>query len=219
MSKLNDDLLVEKSTISRYSKRFKELGRNVKTLGWGTKEQQTYRFMQTINSNIDLTDKDILDIGCGFGDYASFLEEYSVKFKSYLGIDINPDLINEAKDIFSNSKDISFELLNLKRDKSNIRADIGIMIGVLNLNLKEEYDNLRYSKEMIQNAFNLVNEVLVIDFLSSQLTRDYPEEEFVYYHSPEEVLNFAFTLSSNVVLKHNYNPIPQKEFILYIYKD
>jgi len=219
MSKLNDDLLVEKSTISRYSKRFKELGRNVKTLGWGTKEQQTYRFMQTINSNIDLTDKDILDIGCGFGDYASFLEEYSVKFKSYLGIDINPELINEAKDTFSNSKDISFELLNLKRDKSNIRADIGIMIGVLNLNLKEEYDNLRYSKEMIQNAFNLVNEVLVIDFLSSQLTRDYPEEEFVYYHSPEEVLNFAFTLSSNVVLKHNYNPIPQKEFILYIYKD
>jgi len=32
------------------------------------------------------------------------------------------------------------------------------------------------------------------------------------------MLDFALALSPNVVLKHNYAPIPQKEFMLFIYK-
>ena len=209
----------EKQTIIRYSQRYKELGYDVKTLGWGSIEQQEYRFLQTIKSDINFTNKSILDIGCGFGDYFDFLQKNSIEINNYNGYDINKDLIDEAKTRYQS--DISkFSIENiLNTDKDSI-ADIGVMFGVLNFNLKESgVDNLEYSKKAIENAFNLVDEVLIVDFLSTKLTSKYPKEDFVYYHSPLDILEFAFTLSSNVVLKHNYAPIPQKEFMIYIYKD
>jgi hypothetical protein len=60
--------------------------------------------------------------------------------------------------------------------------------------------------------------VLVVDFLSTYRTPDYPQEDFIFYHDPKIMLDFALNLSANVVLKHNYAAIPQKEFMLFIYK-
>ena len=93
------------------------------------------------------------------------------------------------------------------------------MFGVLNFNLKEKMDNLEYSKKFITKAFDLVNDVLIVDFISTNVISEYPKEDFIYYHSPLQMLEFAFSLSNNVVLKHNYAAIPQKEFMLFIYKD
>jgi len=209
---------ISDETIQRYTKRYKKLGHNIKTLGWGTKEQQKYRFFITLDETINFSDKSILDIGCGFGDYFDFLKSNNTGFSKYIGFDINENLINEAKKLYS-SKKSTFTVINiLESNKKNI-ADIGIMLGLLNFNLKDTFDNYEYSKQMISKAFNLVNEVLVVDFLSTNLTSDYPKEDFVFYHDPLEILKFALSLSSNVVIKHNYAPIPQKEFMLFIYKD
>jgi hypothetical protein len=93
------------------------------------------------------------------------------------------------------------------------------MLGLLNLNFHEDFDNLTYSKLMITNAFSAVNELLIVDFLSNRLTPDYPKEDFVFYHDPAKMLDFALTLTPNVVLKHNYAPIPQREFLLALYKN
>jgi predicted alpha/beta hydrolase len=55
---------IYEETVERYSNRYKKLGYDVKTLGWGSVEQQEYRFSQTLD--IDFKDKSIVDIGCGF---------------------------------------------------------------------------------------------------------------------------------------------------------
>jgi hypothetical protein len=207
-------------TIKRYSDRYQEMGYNVKTLGWGTTEQQEYRFSQAIISDIEFKNKSIMDIGCGFGDFYRFLAGCNLDFKSYHGCDLNPDLINEAKKIHSGKPGVSFEVKNVfeiqKTDKPV--ADIGFMFGLLNVNWKEKFDNMEYSKTAINKAFALVKEVLVVDFLSTNKTPDYPSEDFVYYHDPKVMLDFALTLSPNVILKHNYSAIPQKEFMLFIFK-
>ena len=49
-------------------------------------------------------------------------------------------------------------------------ADAGIMLGVLNLNLKEKFDNYAYSELFIKKAFGCVKKLLVVDFLSEQIT-------------------------------------------------
>jgi hypothetical protein len=61
---------ISERMVTRYSDRYKKLGYDVKTLGWGSKEQQLARFEQTVKGDgeIDFTAKTILDIGCGFGD-------------------------------------------------------------------------------------------------------------------------------------------------------
>ena len=208
---------ISDQTINRYSTRYKQKGNNVLTLGWGSKEQQIYRFHQTLDSNINFKKKVILDIGCGFGDYNDFLYKNQIMIKKYIGYDINENLLNDAKK--TQSKISKFELKNILTIEEKNIADIGVMLGVLNFNLKDKMDNMEYSKLFIKKAFNLVNEVLIIDFLSTNLTKDYEKEDFVFYHDPVEILKFAFTLSTNCVLKHNYAPIPQKEFMLFIYKD
>lgn len=210
---------IAEQMISRYSKRYNELGYNVKTLGWGSKEQQDYRFFQTL-SELDFDGgKSVIDIGCGFGDYFALLLASNKKISQYTGWDINGDLISEAQKIWSGSENASFAVKNISTtQKIDEKADIAVMLGVLNLNLNGILDNYEYSFRLIKNAFECVNEVLVVDFLSTQYTAEYPVESFVFYHDPVKMLEFALTLSSNVVLKHNYSPIPQKEFMLFIYK-
>ncbi|MDP4998648.1 MAG: class I SAM-dependent methyltransferase, partial [Saprospiraceae bacterium] len=172
--------------------------------------------------NIDLTARSILDIGCGFGDLLSLIQEEKIEICSYRGWDINPDLIEAARTKFEGStiNDVIFEVIDISNQniEKNI-SDVGYMLGLLNLNFHEDFDNLTYSKLMITNAFSAVNELLVVDFLSNRLTPDYPKEDFVFYHDPAKMLDFALTLTPNVVLKHNYAPIPQREFLLALYKN
>ncbi len=211
---------ISEEMIARYSKRYNQLGYDVKTLGWGSVEQQQDRFEQVVNELEIAENNTVLDIGCGFGDFLSLLKAQKIRFKKYIGWDINPELITEAQKIWSNSDlDTEFEVKNIgELGISNTVSDIAIMLGVLNLNLKNKIDNYEYSFQFIKNAFSCVSKVLVIDFLSTQFTPDYPKEDFVFYHNPSKMLEFALSLSSNVVLKHNYAPIPQKEFMLFIYK-
>jgi SAM-dependent methyltransferase len=210
---------ISSQTIERYSKRYAQLGYDVRTLGWGSKEQQEYRFMQTLSSPYDFEGKTILDIGCGFGDYANFLIEQNIPFGQYIGWDINPDLSAEAKKRYKDNSKVQFETVNLS-SLENIQpvADIAVMLGVLNFNLKGQLDNYEYSESMIQKALPLVKELMIVDFLSEYRTSGYPKEEFVFYHNPVKMLEFALLFSENVELKHNYAPIPQKEFMLFIGK-
>lgn len=204
--------------VDRYSNRYRKLGYNVHTLGWGSKEQQEFRFRQTLAGIEPDGEKTLLDIGCGFGDYFSFLTAENLAVKKYLGWDINPDLIAEAAKIWESNPVAEFNVVNISAEEPPAKADIAIMLGLLNLNLQGKVDNYEYSFGLIKNAFACVNEVLVVDFLSAKLTPDYPKEDFVFYHEPAKMLEFALTLSPNVVLKHNYAPIPQKEFMLFIYQ-
>lgn len=202
---------IAKSTVERYSQRYKKLGRHVHTLGWGSEEQQRARFAQALNV-VSTDKKHILDIGCGFGDFLLSCKDKGHKPASYRGWDINPDLISEAKKQHPES---NFEVLNLaKREELTPVAEVGVMLGVLNLNFKKEYDNLAFSKMMIERAFSSVSETLVVDFLSSYRTEGYPEEDFVFYHDPAEMLKYGLGLTPNVRLFHDYAPIPQKEFMM-----
>ncbi|MBE8398959.1 class I SAM-dependent methyltransferase [Leptospira borgpetersenii serovar Tarassovi] len=211
---------ISKQMIERYSKRLSQLGYDVRTLGWGSLEQQRHRFMQTLCCKNFANDKSILDIGCGFGDYLAYLIEKKIPFKNYEGIDINPDLIDQCVKIWEDRNfHASFRVENIaESDKRKSIANIGIMLGLLNLNHHGKIDNYNYSFNLIKNAFSLVSETLIVDFLSSKLTSQYPKEEFVFYHDPSVILEFALNLTSNVVLKHDYAPIPQKEFMLFLYK-
>jgi SAM-dependent methyltransferase len=209
---------ISQNTIDRYSTRYNQFGLDIKTLGWGSKEQQYYRFLNTLNAS-DFTNKSILDIGSGFGDYSNFLNDEKIEIKSYEGWDINSDLIDESNK--NKLSDHTFKVFNLSTDNLDDyknKYNIAVMLGLLNFNLKDEQTNLEYSKLMIKNAFNTVNEVLIVDFLSQKLFSGYPKEDFVFYHDPAQMLEFAFTLSDNVLLKHDYRPIPQKEFMIFIYK-
>lgn len=199
------------SVVGRYSSRFNQLGKDVKTLGWGSKQQQVFRFLQALRV-LDFSGKSVLDIGCGFGDFLSVCVDNNLEISNYEGWDINPDLIRAAQEQHTMA---SFSVVDIsKLNNVLVVAEVGLMLGVLNLNFKDKYDNLLFSKMMIKKAFNSVSESLVVDFLSSHKSPDYPEEDFVFYHDPAELISYALTLTPSVRLFHDYSPNPQKEFML-----
>lgn len=209
---------IEANTVSRYSARFATLGYDVRSLGWGSVGQQRYRFEQTLAFPELLSGRSVLDIGCGFGDYLDYLDERAIPFRGYLGLDINPDLIGEAEKRHSGRANARFEVRNILAENAIQEpvADVGVMLGLLNFRLNGGADNLSYSRMMIERAFAMVGEVLVVDFLSARLTPSYPREDFVFYHEPADALGMALDFSHEIILKHDYLPIPQREFMIFL---
>jgi hypothetical protein len=144
------------------------------------------------------------------------MKSRNINPKKYTGWDINQDLIDEAN--LGKNQDNEFLVVNLLNQEIDMQADIVIMLGLLNYNLKNDYDNFEYSKSMIRKAFANCKGTLIVDFLSINLINDYPKEDFVFYHSPGDMLSFAHTLTNNFSIFHNYDAIPQKEFMLVLEK-
>jgi SAM-dependent methyltransferase len=208
---------ISESTINRYNSRLDIHGKDIKTLGWGNAEQQEFRFTNILQAT-DFNKKNVLDIGCGFGDLYDFFKKSKIDIQSYTGWDLNVNLIKKANNI--EDKIVKYEIVDITKSADSIKDkfDIGIMLGLLNYKLESDKLNYEYSSSIIKNAFNNVKEVLIVDFISAFISPNYPKEDFIFYHDPQIILSTALEITSNVVLKHNYNPIPQKEFMLYIYK-
>lgn len=204
---------IEKEALDRYNKRFDQLGVSPKTLGWGCREDQLERF-NTICQHCKLENKTVMDIGCGFADLYCYLKEHDVRV-NYIGIDINPYFIDYCKRAFPEQQ---FHRANIMLKHAGIpKADIVIALGLLNFRLNE-ISNRDYTEMFIQKAFALTNERLIVDFLSEYRIPHYPKEDFVFYHSPESVFQFAMSLTDNACIIHDYKEIPQKEFMLILNK-
>lgn len=202
--------------VARYSERFHKFGVDPRTLGWDNNQNQNQRFLTAIKS-VDVNGKSILDVGCGFSDFYSFLKEYYGKESafSYSGIDINPDLINECRVRFP---DAQYEVRNILVQPHVANAwDVVTMFGLLNYKIPD-YDNLSYAKDFIATAFTIAKDYLIVDMLSSKKNINYPSEDFVIYHEPAVMLDYALSLTPYVKVIHSGEPIPQKEFILILGK-
>lgn len=206
---------IERAAIDRYAARFRQFGgSDPRTLGWDTRKHQWVRF-RAVTELVAFRGRSVIDIGCGFADFLAFLSESGVEPTSYLGVDINPILLEVAAGRFPRAR---YERRNvLLEPYEEPVADVGVMLGLLNFRL-EEVGNYDYAEAMIRAALAATREGLVVDFLSADRTPGYPEEPVVFYYEPGRILQAALSVTSNVILKHDYPPIPQREFMLFLRK-
>lgn len=201
------------NTLERYQKRYYEMGETPKTLGWGCREDQLERF-EVMCENYDFNGKTVMDIGCGFADWYCFLQSKNITC-NYIGVDIIPEFIECCKNKFKDAVFINADIM-LEAHKLPT-ADVVLTNGTLNFN-QSFIDNLVYTEDFMKIAFSKTEDVVIMDFLSTFRTPSYPKEDVVYYHDPKQVLDTAFKYSNNLKLLHNYRAIPQKEFMLFLYK-
>ena len=116
-----------------YKKNVKKYGFTPRGLFWNSKESQENRFKvlnelllkYTKNKHKNIIS--IADIGCGYGDFQSFLKNHFDKKFSYKGYDINSDFINFCKNTSKENKEIFFV-----SDYPLENSDFSVMNGTYN---------------------------------------------------------------------------------------
>lgn len=193
---------------SRYENRYREHGYDPRTLDWD-KGKQAMRF-SILTSQYDFRGKEVIDIGCGFGDLNQVLSAATGGEYRYLGIDVVQSLLSEARSRYGNDR-VRFDygdFLALDVPES----DYAVASGIFNLKLKEG-DNYVFIEQVMRKALRLCRVGFAFDFLSDRV--DFRKDN-TFHASPERVLALAYSLSRNVVLVNNYMPF---EFSLFVFKD
>ena len=196
-------------TVDRYSKRYREFGYSPKALGWD-KGKQDIRF-DVLTSLYNCKDKTILDIGCGFGDMNKTLMARCPDQYRYIGIDLVPELIHEARQRYANDsvRFIEGDFMAVDIDEA---PNFAIASGTFNHKLKNT-DNYALIEAAMSRAFTLCSDGFAFDFLSDKV--DYPLTH-TFHAAPERILSLAYQFSRNVVLRNDYMPF---EFSMFVFKD
>jgi SAM-dependent methyltransferase len=198
------------NTIERYNQRLKEHGVSEKALGWGDKGRSKLRF-EILCSEWDFENATVIDYGCGFGDLYAYIANTRTSNFKYIGIDLNPSIIDIAKS--RNYTNASFYVASEKPEELlNEIGDVDFILSSGIFNFKVE-DNIGY----IENTLKLFNEHCNKGFASNFLSNKVDFAAPSNYHSnPAEILNLHYRFGNNVILKNNYMPF---EFTVFVNKE
>ena len=195
-----------------YNSRYRKFGYSPKTLGWYT-GKQSMRF-ELATKDIDFTNKDVCDIGCGFADLYVFLCESNANV-AYTGVDINSKLLCEANENIKRHGLRKPVLLHGDFLDDNILGefDVVIALGVGSLLLSGQ-DNYQYIESVISKGFSMARLVFIMDFCSEYF--DNSSSSYGFSYNPLKVLQIAYSFTKRLVLINDYFPT---EFMIKMYKD
>lgn len=197
------------ATIKRYAERYRSHGYSPKSLGWDKGKQQL-RF-EILTSQYDFRGQHVLDIGCGFGDLNRTLAEKYGEHYRYTGIELVPDLLNEAVRRYERAG-VGFIEGDFLSTEECGGWDFAIASGVFNHRLIAA-DNYDFIDACIDKALAVCRDGLAFDFLSDKV--DF-QLEHTFHSSPERILEMAYRYSRNVILRNDYMPF---EFSVFIFND
>jgi SAM-dependent methyltransferase len=197
------DPLGKKELLDFYDRHLKDFGDKPEAVRW-TPEGQRRRYERLLEMAGDISGKNILDFGCGKGDFYGFLKEKGITAR-YCGIDINTNLIALAK---SNFPEAEFLAMDIDDVKINREFDIIFICGVFNLRIAGIEESVR---TILLKLSRMYRECLYANFLSYYVPQRTVE---LYYVKPEEILQFILNkISRSVVLQH-----VKEDIYLSIYK-
>lgn len=191
----------------RYDERFAQYGDDPRTLAAGPAERHSLRFSVLRDMGIQ-SGASVLDIGCGFGDFYSWLRTQGVAVR-YTGVDINPTLIEVA---VRRHPDARFLVRDLQEQPLEERFDYVVSSSAFNLRM-EAVDNYVFVADMLARAYRMADRGAAVDFLSSYA--DFTTDA-AFHYAPERVFELAKRLTKRVCLRHDY---PLFEFCVYLFPD
>ncbi|OFW47592.1 MAG: hypothetical protein A2163_00805 [Actinobacteria bacterium RBG_13_35_12] len=185
----------------RYNKLFKQHGYDPVSVGWP--KNQRLRFSVIYDLLKLVQDGLILDVGCGFGDFAMYLQDKTDIDFRYLGIDINDNFIEEGRKQFPGLNLHYGDISTLTIDTFNQNIDWCIASGTFNHKLPYS-DTEDYVNNSIMKMFEIAKKGIVFNFMSDG-SLDF-KNEITNYISPVRMVELAKTLSKKYVLRHDYMP-------------
>jgi len=176
--------------LNKYSKGYE-------ILDWESLDSQIKRF-QVLTDNIDLSDKKLLDIGCGTGDLFSYLKKQNFNV-NYYGIDILPKMINRAYEIYPEGRFFAGDIFK-ESPFSKKQFDVIFCSGIFNLNMG---DNEAFLKEALPVFFAHAKEKVVFNLLDPG---HFVHSDKYYFFSQKEVLHLIREYTDNAIAVTGYIP-------------
>ncbi|OAI38760.1 hypothetical protein AYO39_00855 [Actinobacteria bacterium SCGC AG-212-D09] len=153
----------------------------------------------------DMTDKSVLEVGCGFGDLGAFLCERYERLR-YHGVDISGRMVEEARRAYPA---LNFDVGTVFGVPASPTYDFVIAQGIFYL-LRE--DPVARMRETLEQMFARASEAVAVTTLSTWGQQYHPDE---FRIDPKAALELADSLTRRVVLRHDYHP---GDLALYLYK-
>jgi predicted TPR repeat methyltransferase len=141
-----------------YSSAIQRYGVCAKGVNWNSNKTQTIRF-KTMCKMLpeDLKERDLIDAGCGFGDFYIYLQKNKTLPNNYTGIDCHDDMVSIA------SNNTGCEILNLDIVKDELpKADFVVCSGAMNV--LNPYETFLFMK----NCFLSSNVAFVFNILHGE---------------------------------------------------
>jgi len=166
-------------------------------LDWESEDAQVRRF-EVLFDHIDVSGRSILDVGCGIGDLYRMAAS-RCDAVSYTGIDILPEMVEEARLRHPEGNFITGDLL-----KEQLFApgsfDILFSSGIFNLKVG---DNHAFLKRALEVFFSISSCWVVFNLLDPK----HPVQRDIYYYfEPEEALEMAKKHADHVEIVYDYVP-------------
>ncbi|MFK7911581.1 MAG: trans-aconitate 2-methyltransferase [Akkermansiaceae bacterium] len=194
----------KENIIEYYENLISKHGHDPRSCDYGRSESQLIKF-EAITSATDFSSKSILDIGCGFADFASYLNEHQSGF-TYHGVDITPSMVEIAS---KNHPQHTMECRDILSDPPSQKYDIVTANGIFYL---VQENGKEFMQSMVKSMFSLCNEVAVFNSLSTWA--DFMNDK-EFYADPAETLEFCKTITRKIVLKHDYM---NHDFSVFLYR-
>lgn len=167
-------------------------------LHWGHKKSQEIRFEQFLKL-YDFTNKSILDVGCGFGDFYDYLIKNGIKPQLYCGLDIQEDIISYNLKKFKDNQKTQFVCEDLLKFKKDL-YDVVIASGTFNF----------YTEgwpEFVKSCLIKMKTLSHSCFIFNLEDKDQipKENQKSYLLSKKEWETFFYSLDENVVILDGYH--------------
>ena len=188
-----------------YDNRVKKYGYHPCACDYGRTESQQRKF-SVMSQITDYSHATVLDVGCGFVDYAEYLSKKYQAVK-YYGVDLSREMIAKARLAHPQLNLRICNFLELPQEES---YDIITANGIFYLlGAQAESVMFKIVSEMVRRSRRGV----VFNSLSSWATI---REKGEYYANPFEVVDMCRKLSPWITLRHDYLP---HDFTIFISKE
>jgi SAM-dependent methyltransferase len=178
-----------------YDRLVAEHGYGPRACDYGSERSQRIKF-EVLASTMPLRGRRVLDVGCGFADFADYLAGRWGEL-AYEGLDLSPSMIEEAR---RRHPGLALRCGNVLEADLPGDYDLVTANGIFYL-LGDEAPVLM--PRIIERLFSLCRHAVAFNTLSTWAPRRDPGE---FQADPASVLAFCRTLTRRVVLRHDYLP-------------
>ena len=186
-----------------YDQLVRRHGHHPAACDYGSPESQITKF-DALCGVMPLDGLRVLDVGCGFADFANFIDE---RFENvgYTGVDISVSMIEAARKLHPHK---NIHRMNVLRETPG-KFDVVSANGIFYL-LGQDATQLMHA--LILKMYQAAERAVAFNSLSTWCT---DPEEGEYYADPLETIDYCRSISPWVVLRHDYHP---RDFTVYLYR-